>query len=130
MDAAPFAQVMDNPTLFPFTWLLQAGIAAVPLAFIIPLSRKRVHWRWWESLALIFPYGVFLALMFFNFAPKSPLNIFDSAFIGMAVPIAALVRVAVGARTDERFCATLLMCSLCAVAALVYFTCPEAGDWD
>jgi hypothetical protein len=117
-----------DASLIPFTWLIHAGIAFVPLAFIVPLSRKRVHWRWWESLALIFPYCVFLALMLSNIAPKNASNMVDSAYLGMAVPIAALVRVAIGARINERACATLLMCLLCAVAAIVYFMRPASCD--
>ena len=119
---------MDGAFLIPVTWLMQAGIAFVPLIFIVPLSRKRVHWCWWESLALILPYGVFLALTFFNFTPTNPLNIFDSIAIGFAVPIAALVRVAVGARIDQQFCAALLMFLLCAVAAILYFMAPVVQD--
>jgi hypothetical protein len=118
---------MDGAFLIPVTWLMQAGIAFVPLAFIVPLSRKRVHW-WWESLALILPYGVFLALTFFNFTPTNPLNRCDSIAIGFAVPIAALVRVVVGTRIDQQFCAARLMSLLCAVAAILYFMAPVVHD--
>ena len=106
----------------PVTWLMHASIACVPLAFIVPLSRKRVHWQWWELLALIIPYGIFVVLMSSNFATKNPLNMFDSISIGFAIPVAALVRVAVGARIGERLCAALLMGLLCIVAVIVYFT--------
>lgn len=120
---------MEAFGLFIFLpWVIHAGIACLPLAFIVPLSRKRVHWEWWESLALILPYGTFVALMFSDLAPKNALNFFEGWLIGVAIPIAALVRVAVGARIKERLCAALLMGLLCIVAVIVYFTCPVVRD--
>jgi hypothetical protein len=119
---------MDTLFLIPIAWLLHVVIAGVLLALIVPLSRKRVHWQWWELLALILPYSIFAVLMLSNVEPKNPLNMFDSGFISVAVAIAALVRVAVGTRIGERSCAVILMCLLCAVAVIVYFTASVVRD--
>jgi hypothetical protein len=108
--------------------LLDLVIACVPLAFIVPLSRKRVRWQVWELAGLIFPYGIFAALMFSRLEPKNPLNFFDSVSVSFAIPIAALVRVGVGSGIGERLCAALLVCVLCIAAAAVYFTVPCVHD--
>jgi phosphatidylserine synthase len=119
---------MDILYLIPIAWLLHVVVAWVLLALIIPFSRKRVHWQRWELLALILPYSIFAILMLSNIEPKNPLNMFDAGSISVAVAIAALVRVAVGARIGERLCAVILMCLLCVVAVIVYFTASVVRD--
>jgi hypothetical protein len=122
-----FEHMSDILFLIPWTWLLHAVIAGVPLAFIVPLARKRVHWQWWESSVLFVPYGVFVVLMILDLKPKNPLNMFDSISIGFAVVVAALLRVVIGARA-ERLCAKLLICLLCIFAIIVYFTTSVVRD--
>jgi hypothetical protein len=119
---------MDILILIPVAWLLHVVVAGLPLALIVPLSRKRVHWQRWELLALILPYSIFTVLMLSNVESKNPLNMFDATSISVAVAIAALVRVAVGTRIGERSCAILLMCLLCVVAVFVYFTTSAVHD--
>jgi len=111
-------------------WLIHVVIGGVLSAPIVVLGRKRVHWHLWELVAFVSPFGVWLLLMFSEFATgkKSLANLGEPFYFSLAVPVMALVRVAVGARVTERVCATVLIVLLCGVAAAVFFVVPSLPE--
>ena len=111
-------------------WLMHAGLAAVPSVPIIFFGRKRIHWRAWELLALVVPFCVWLCLMQSELSTgwKSLSNLAEPFFISLAVPVAALLRVAVGTRVNEKIFAGILIAALCGVAAAVFFMVPSLPE--
>jgi hypothetical protein len=107
---------------FSLLWALQAVIALVLSAPLVFLGRKRVHWKLWEMSALVCPYATWLVLFLSRLVPSYELNaIGDSLLIGLSVPVAAVLRVVIGARFAEERLAIALLCALCFVAAGIYF---------
>ncbi len=110
-------------------WAMHAGIAAVLSAPIVLLGRGRVDWEVWELLILVLPFIVWFMLMFSDLAiGKSLANLGEPFFFALAVPVAALARVAVGSRIDERICAVVLIALMCLVAAGVFFLVPSLPE--
>lgn len=107
-------------------WLMHAGIAAGLTAPVVYLGRRRANWRSWELLATVLPFCVWLALMFSEFSTgwKTMSNLVEPLYFSLAVPVAAMVRVIVGTRIDERICAAILMVALCLIATAVFFFVP------
>lgn len=111
-------------------WATHAGIAGVLSAPIVFLGRKRVHWRVWELLVLVLPFMVWSGLMFSELSTgkKSLANLGEPFYFAVAIPVAALVRVAVGARIPERACAGSLIALICLVAGAVFFLVPPLPE--
>src|SRR5882762_3471342 len=99
--------VGETAMLIIKSWLIYLLIAGVLAAPIIFLGRRRVHWNWWETLAFIVPFSIWMGLMLSEFSTgrKSLANLGEFVYISFAVPIAAFVRVALGSRVRERICA-------------------------
>jgi hypothetical protein len=112
-------------TLF-LIWAMQALVGAALAAPILFLGRKRVGWANWELLALIVPYFVWAVLMLspLSAGRKSLANLGEPVCISFAMPVLALVRVAVGRRLPEAICGVGFITALCAVAAAVFFIVP------
>ena len=111
-------------------WAMHAGVAVVLSAPIVFFGRKRVHWRPWELLVLILPFMVWAVLMFSELSTgrKSLANLGEPIYIAVAVPVIALVRVAVGARIPDRTCAVGLITVMCVVACGVFFLVPPLPE--
>ena len=111
-------------------WLMHVGIAAVPSAPIVFFGRERVHWRSWELLALVIPFTVWMCLMYSDLSTgwKSLSNLAEPFFFSLAVPLAALARVAVGTKVNEKWFAGLLIAALCGAAAAVFFLVPSLPE--
>ena len=107
-------------------WLIYVLIAGVLASPIVFFGRRRVHWQWWETLVFIIPFFIWMALMLSEFSTgrKSLANLGEFVFISLAIPIAALVRVALGMRVRERVCAGSLFALLCLTAAGVFWLTP------
>ena len=108
-----------------FAWLLHAGIASsvTPLVYS---GQKRVRWYRFELLALAIPFLVWLDfVVFVGLRQKGYTNVLvEPAIFGLAIPIAALIRVAIGTRISELICFTSLIVAVSFVAVGVYFTVP------
>lgn len=110
---------------FLLPWLLHAGIGALMTAPIVYLSRKRVHWQWEEALVFVVPFSVWLLLQACEFVTKSFSNdLVEPSILGSVVPLAALVRVAVGTSLADRKAIAALMAAVSATAACLYFFFP------
>lgn len=115
-----------------FLWALYAIIPAFITAPIVFWSRHRVHWYPWELLAFILPFGIWLTLSWMRFAPSPPKgldNLIESFYLGLGIPLVALIRAVVGrgCTTYERGFAGALLLLLCGLAAAIYFLIPDLG---
>jgi hypothetical protein len=107
-------------------WLAQAVIGAALSAPILFFGRKRIGWANWQLLALIIPFVVWMILMLSPFATgrKSLANLGEPVYISFAMPVLALLRVAIGTKITERVYAVAFISALCVVAAAVFFLVP------
>ena len=115
--------------IIPFilvTWLIHAGIATILSAPIVYFSWKRIHWCRYELLVLIIPFGIWFALSGLTGICSKTLSnaAIEPAIFGLAVPIATLVRTAIGARISERACVAGLITAVSVVAVGIYFLVP------
>lgn len=107
----------------------------IPAILTFPVifwSRGRVRWYPWEILAFVVPFGVWLTLRWQGADPplqKGIDNLLESLFVGLGIPCAALIRVAVGHSLGNhgKTFATLLLLALCGLAVAVYFLTPDLG---
>ncbi len=94
---------------------------------LLPLwywGRKRARFMWWELSVFILPFIIWLC--FFLRAKDKSLGNFVEAFIlGVAVPVAALIRIIIGSNLNRSFLAAGLMFLICAVAVLLGTMFPE-----
>lgn len=110
-------------------WFVHAVIAAVPSAPIVYFGRHRVHWRAWELLVLVVPFAVWWLLMSSELSlGKSLANLGEPFYFAVAVPVATVVRVAIGSRVDERTSAGVLIAGVCVVAVAAFFIVPPLPE--
>ena len=74
---------------------------------------------------LVIPFGIWLVLLGSDFVSKSLSNVcLEPVILGLAVPIAALIRVAIGTRFSESASFISLIGAVSAVAVGIYFFVP------
>ena len=91
---------------------------------LVALSWRRVSWRWWEALALVVPYAVWLYLDTILHLPKSLSNLGELAVIVVGIPVAALIRVLAARRLPQMQMAVLLQVLLVGAIVFEYLTTP------
>src|SRR5262249_3714773 len=108
----------ETVLFFIRTWLSHALIAGVLTAPIVFFGRRRVHWLWWETFVFIVPFFIWMAFMLspLEVGRKSIANIGEYVFISLAVPIAALIRLALGTSVRDGVCAGSLFAMVCLTA--------------
>lgn len=111
-------------------WLLHVVIAGVFTAPIVFLGRKRVRWQAWESVVFVLPFAVWAVLMFsdLSIGHKSLANLGEPFYFAAAVPVAALVRVAIGGRIPEHVSAGGLIALMCMIASGVFLLVPPLPE--
>jgi hypothetical protein len=107
-------------------WMVQAAVGAALTAPVLFFGRKRAGFALWELLALIIPFLVWMILMLSPLATgrKSLANLGEPIYISFAMPVLALVRVAIGTKISERVCAVSFISFLSIVAAAVFLLVP------
>ena len=130
--AAGLTAIHDGMLMAGFLWALHVIIPAFITVPIAIWSRHRVHWYPWELLAFILPFGIWLALTWLRVAPWLPkgINNFGECFyLGMWIPLAALIRAVVGrqCKAYEGGFAGVLLLLLCGLAAAIYYFTPDLG---
>jgi hypothetical protein len=106
-------------------WGVHSVIGAVLSAPVVFWGRRRVHWGLLDLLAFLLPFAVWGALLHASADGKSLANVVGEPFyFSFAIPVAALVRVIVGAHVEERACSISLVVLLSLVAAGVYWWTP------
>jgi hypothetical protein len=117
---------MEAAGILFMIWMVQAAIGGALSAPILFFGRKRADVALWEFLALIIPFLVWMALMLSPLATgrKSLANLGEPIYISFAMPVLALIRVAIGRKISERVCAVSFISVLSIVAAAVFFLVP------
>ena len=109
-------------------WGVHSVIGAVFSAPIVWFGRKRAHWSLLDLLAFLLPFSVWGALMNAHSMGKSLANLGEPFFFAFAIPVAAIIRVIVGAHVEERACSISLVVLLNLVAASVYWWTPALPE--
>lgn len=112
-------------------WLIHVVVAAVVVSPVVFLTQRRVHWQWWELLAVVIPFGVWAAMMFSDMSAgsKSLSNfVIEPCVLSLALVFGVLARVSISARIPEKTAAAATMVGLCLVAAGVFWVIPALGE--
>jgi hypothetical protein len=128
--AAVFAAVGRGPEWLGMLqiWGVHAAIGAVLSAPVILLGRRRVHWGLLDLLAFLLPFAVWITLMNASSVGKSLANLGEPIYFSLMIPVAALVRVIVGAHVEERAYSIGLTGLLSLIAAGVYHWTPPLPE--
>jgi hypothetical protein len=107
-------------------WGMHAVFSGVLSAPIVFLGRWRVHWQIWELLVFVIPFVVWCILMFSDLSTgrKSLSNLVEPFYFALAIPVVALVRVAIGTHLSEQACAAGLIALVCVISAATFFLVP------
>jgi hypothetical protein len=99
-------------------WLMYM-LPAVPASLALwYFGRRRARFMWWELSVFILPFIVWLVS--FNLAKdKSLSNIVEALILGCTVPLAALLRIAIGKALNRALVAGSLMFAVCIAAILL-----------
>ncbi len=128
--AAAVLTVSRGPEWMAMLWIwgVHSVIGAVLSSPVVFLGRKRVHWGRLELLAFLLPFAVWAALMNESSTGKSLGNLGEPFLFAVAIPVAAMVRVIVGAHVEEKVMSIILVASLCLCAAGVYWLTPALPE--
>jgi hypothetical protein len=128
--AALFAAVSRDPewTGMLQIWVIHSVAGVALSAPFVKLGRKRVHWGLLDLLAFLLPFAVWVALMNISDQGKTLANLIEPLIFGLAIPVAALIRVIVGPHAEERASSISLVAALCLVAAGVYKFTPALPE--
>jgi hypothetical protein len=128
--AAVFAAASRGPEWLGMLeiWGVHSAIGAVLSVPVVLMGRRRVHWGLLDLLAFLLPFAVWLALLNASLVGKSLANLGEPIYFGLAIPVAALVRVIVGAHIEERACSIGPVGVLSLVAAGVYWWTPSLPE--
>jgi hypothetical protein len=120
---------VETITLTARLWIIHAAIGLVLASPILFFGRKRAHWEWWELLAVIVPFALWMGLMFSDLSlGKSLANLGECTYISFALPVVAFIRVWSGGTGHQRGYAAALIGVLCGVAAGVFFLTPPLPE--
>jgi phosphate/sulfate permease len=109
-------------------WVVQTVTGAVLSAPIVFFGRRRVHWGPLDLLAFLLPFAVWLLLVNSSLKSKSIANLVEPVFIGLAIPVGALLRLAAGDNFQQRKWSVLLAVLLCVTAACIYWWTPSLPE--
>ena len=117
---------METASTLFLIWSVHAVVGAALAAPILYFGRKRAGWANWEVLALVIPFCLWMVLMLSPLASgrKSLANLGEPIYISFAMPVLALLRLAIGRRLSERAYAVGVIAVLCVIAATIFFMVP------
>jgi hypothetical protein len=115
---------MEAFALIAFLWCLHLSVAfplSLPLWFF---GRNRARWFKWELTIFIVPFLVWSTFSLIDGRRKSLANLVEVLWLGGAIPVAALTRVAVGSRLNRKKLAIAMIVSLSLAGALLWALVP------
>ena len=115
---------MQNALSLGWLWLVHVLLTIPVVAPTAWLARRRITWHRWELLMFVVPFGLWLALMFSNWRPKTLANLGECVFISMAICVAIVIRAGLGSLRESRRVPTLLLSAVSVIAVAVYFATP------
>ena len=118
---------MSTIPILLLAWIVQTIVAAIVLTPVLFLARKRVHWRPWELLSLVFPFSIWVALHLSPLSTgwKSLANLaIEPAILGLALGVGALARVVMSRRMPEGKAALVAQFGVWAAAVVIFWAVP------
>ena len=110
---------MDGLALIAYLWFLHlcgAVLVTLPVWFF---GRRRAQWFRWEPIILVAPFAAWMTLSVVDDRGKSLTNMaVEGISLTATIPVAAMIRVALGGRLNRRTLATTLIV-LCILAAVL-----------
>ena len=83
---------MDDLIAIASLWLAHVVIAGVVVVPVVWFTRRRVQWRWWQLAVFIVPFGVWFALLYAGWRPKTLANLGECFMISGAIVVAAIAQ--------------------------------------
>jgi len=107
---------VETVSILSATWFLYL-IPFIPIAAPVWFfGRRRVRWNRWDFALVLLPFAVWAVLIMNYDTGKSLANLAEAFWLGCAVPVAPVLRLAVGARVPQRLLALGLLVTTCLVA--------------
>ena len=106
-------------------WFFHTVIAINLAAPFLYYGAERAQWRAWEFTAFVVPYLTWATAMLID---SSNMNFDASLFLIPAIPVAAAIRVWIGAGKWQNLVSALLIAALCGVALAIYFLTPSLPE--
>jgi hypothetical protein len=116
---------MEGLALLAYLWFLHLCVAfTVSLPFWF-FGRHRAQWFKWEPIILVVPFAVWATLSVIDGGGKSLTNAaVEGISLGGAIPVAAMIRVAVGGRLNRKKLAITMIVLLSLAAVLLWALVP------
>ena len=115
---------MRDIDLFLMLWLyhlLPATVLSLPIWL---RAHDRAKWLWWDFSILVLPYSVWAVFFALNLRPKSMGNFGEALYLGCIIPLAAVIRAAVGSKIKPSQMAGVVLVAFCTIAFLLYWFMP------
>lgn len=87
-------------------------------------GRRRVQWNRWDFALVVLPFAVWMALMMVNSSGKSISNLAEAFWLGCAAPLAPIIRVSVGQKTNQKVLAIGMLVVVCLAAVGLWALVP------
>ena len=100
-------------------YLIPAIILSAPLWFF---GRRKVDWNIWNFSVLIFPYWIWVALLFVADDNTTIHGLLVVAVFGAVVSLSSVVRVIVGHRLNQKLLAAGLCTFFSLIAVAIWFS--------
>src|SRR5882724_12389812 len=115
---------MDMFALIAYLWFLHLYVAVpVSLPFWF-FGRRRARWFKWEPIILVVPFAVWATLSLIDDRGKSLANLAEGLCLGAAIPVSAMIRIAVGGRLNRKKLAIAMILLLSVAGALLWKLVP------
>jgi len=110
-------------------WSVFLVITSIPSVLVIFLGRRRAQWRLWELSAFVLPYWTWAACNLIDSSGKSLSNVaVELMWLAIAVPAAAIIRIAVGPRKWRWHLSAVLIGVLCCLAICLWAFVPPLPE--
>lgn len=83
-------------------------------------GRHRAQWMWWEFSILIVPYFVWVSMFYIHDRGKDIPNIVEMFWLGCALGLAAIIRVAIASYVNRKIVASILIVVYCVAAIILW----------
>jgi hypothetical protein len=127
-DIDMFENIIGGAGIFGMMWVFHLVPSLIVSLPIWICGRRRASWFWSDYATAIIPFALWSALLLCDDKGKTLSNLSECLYLGCVVPIAAIIRVVVGRRGNERIVSFALLSALCIVAFGLYLFMPALPE--